>query len=57
MTNKTLEFRTMGEFEKHYFPKDYERKMIEKINPKELGKYLAQKTLDYIMRHKPFKTL
>jgi len=57
MTNKTLEFRAMDEFEKHYFPKEYERKMIEQMTPKELGRYLAQQTLDYIRRHNPFKTL
>jgi len=57
MTNKTLELRTMDGFKKHYFPKDYERKMIEQMNPAELGKYLAQKTLDYIMQHNPFKNL
>ncbi len=50
MTNKTLEFRTMDEFKKHYFPKDYERKMIEQIKPEELGKYLAQRALDYLKK-------
>jgi hypothetical protein len=48
MKNKSLEFRTMGEFENYYFPRDYERKMIEGVNSKEYGIYLAQQTLKYI---------
>jgi len=44
------EFTTFEEFEKHYFPKDYERKKIEKMTLREYGEYLAEKALENIKK-------
>ncbi len=42
----TLEFRTLDEFQKHYFPEQYEQEKIMKMTPKQYAKYLADKTLE-----------
>jgi len=34
--------KTIGEFRKIYFPKEYERQKLSKMSPAELGKYLAK---------------
>ena len=48
MKKKILELRTIDKFESQYFPKQHERKMIEKLTPKECGIYRARQILDYI---------
>ena len=38
-------FRSMDEFERHYFPEAYKQKIIERMSPEELGKYMAKETI------------
>ncbi len=47
---KSLEFRTIEQFNQYYFPKAFERDKLEKMTPKQYGEYLAQQTLDYIQK-------
>lgn len=39
---------SIDEFKRIYYPKQYEEDRISNMTPKELGKYLAQKSLDSI---------
>jgi len=41
---------TFEEFNKTYYPRRYEEERINQMTPKELGGYLAQKTLSKITK-------
>jgi hypothetical protein len=45
-----LEFRTLDEFQKHYFPEQYEQEKIMKTTPKQYAKYLVDKTLEPVRK-------
>ena len=47
---KNLEFRSMDEFKKHYFPVQYEKEKIKKMMPEEYGRYLAEQALERMSR-------
>ena len=38
--------KTIDEFRKIYFPKEYEKQKLSKMLPAELGKYLAKNLLN-----------
>ena len=50
MNYKNKSFKSINEFERHFFPRAYEKKLIEKMTPEELGKYRAEETIKKIMR-------
>ena len=45
MNYKNKSFKSINEFERHFFPRAYEKKLIEKMTPEQLGEYWAGKTL------------
>ena len=36
---------TKNEFERHFFPKAYEKKTLKEMTPREFGEYLAEETI------------
>ena len=40
--------KSIDEYKRIYFPKQYEREKIAKMTPKEFGRYLAKKTVQHI---------
>lgn len=50
MGNKNLGITSMHQFEKRYLPEAYEKKRIERMTPEEYGKYLAQQSVDKIIK-------
>ena len=55
ISNEQLaEIRTLDDFERLFFPKSYklkqERKKIDSLSPAELGKYLAEKSIESVLR-------
>ncbi len=49
--SKKKVFRSIEEIQKEYFPKTYEKEKIEKMSAKELGEYLADKSLKKIKKN------
>jgi hypothetical protein len=45
-----LEIRTLDEFQKHYFPEQYEQEKVMKMTPEQYAKYLAEETLKPIKK-------
>lgn len=40
-----MEIRSMDEFERRYYPKDYERRRLAAMTPEEMGRWLAQQAI------------